>query len=55
MESVPELKAYPYIRLSNNQNPYFSRTQMTGEQFDSLCRVLSMQTAVAPLSLAKGA
>lgn len=40
LESVPELKAYPYIRLSNHQNPYLSRAQMTGEQFGRLVSAL---------------
>ncbi|HYN10603.1 MAG TPA: hypothetical protein VES67_24680 [Vicinamibacterales bacterium] len=38
--SVPELREYSYIRLSNHQNPYFSRSQMTGEQFARLCEAL---------------
>ena len=42
LESVPPLKMYPYIRLSNDQNPYFSRTQMTSQQFDALCRSLRL-------------
>ena len=33
-ESVPELREYPYIRLSNHQNPYLNRAQMTNEQFE---------------------
>jgi len=40
LESVPELRNYPYIRLSNNQNPYFSRSQMTSEQFERLSAAL---------------
>jgi len=40
LESVPELRNYRYIRLSNHQNPHLSRAQMTAEQFDRLCGVL---------------
>jgi len=38
--SVPELRSYPYIRLTNHQNPHLSRAQMTGEQFDRVCAAL---------------
>ena len=34
LESVPELREYSYIRLSNHQNPYLNRAQMTNEQFE---------------------
>ena len=40
LEAVPEMSAYPYIRLSNHQNPYLSRAQMTGEQFERLVAAL---------------
>jgi hypothetical protein len=40
LQSVPEMREYPYIRLSNNRNPYFSRTQMTAEEFGRLCEAL---------------
>ncbi len=40
LESVPELRSYPYIRLSNHQNPYLSRAQMTAEQFQRLANAL---------------
>ena len=40
LESVPELKAYPYIRLSNHQNPYLSRAQMSEQQFRQLASAL---------------
>jgi hypothetical protein len=40
LESVPELRSYPYVRLSNNQNPYFSRAQISSEQFDRLVTAL---------------
>jgi hypothetical protein len=40
LESVPELRAYPYIRLRNHQNPYLSRAQMTPEQFKALLGAL---------------
>ena len=40
LESILELKAYPYIRLSNHQNPYFSRVQMTEEQFGRIVAAL---------------
>jgi hypothetical protein len=36
LEAVPELRGYPYIRLSNNQQPYLSRAQMTPVQFQNL-------------------
>jgi hypothetical protein len=36
LESVPELQTYPYIRLSNNQNPYLSQAQMRQDQFARL-------------------
>jgi hypothetical protein len=38
--SVPELGSYPYVRLSNHQNPHLSRAQMTATQFDALCKAL---------------
>ena len=40
LESVPKLRSYPYIRLSNHQNPYLSRAQMSEEQFGRLVAVL---------------
>ena len=40
LESLPELRDYPYIRLSNHQNPYLSRAQMTEEQFARLVDTL---------------
>jgi hypothetical protein len=40
LESVPELRTYPYVRLSNHQNPYFSHAQMTAERFDRLSAAL---------------
>ena len=40
LESVTELRTYPYVRLSNHQNPHFSRAQMTAEQFDRLSAAL---------------
>jgi hypothetical protein len=39
-DSVQELRAYPYIRLSNNRSPHLNRTQMTAAQFTRLCEVL---------------
>ena len=41
LESVPELKAYSYIRLSNHQNPYLNRAQMTEEQFGRVVAALA--------------
>jgi hypothetical protein len=32
LSAVTELRAYPYIRLTNDQNPHLSRAQMTSEQ-----------------------
>jgi hypothetical protein len=32
LSSVPELQSYPYVRLSNHQNPHLSRAQMTADQ-----------------------
>ncbi len=46
LESVPELTDYPYVRLSNHQNPYFSRTQMTAEQFERVCSILHNEPSV---------
>jgi len=40
LDSVPELRCYPYVRLSSNQNPYFSRAQMTPAQFERLVAAL---------------
>lgn len=40
LESVPELQSYPYVRLTNHQNPYLSRAQMTADQFDRVCAAL---------------
>jgi hypothetical protein len=40
LQAVPELGTHPYIRLSNNQNPYFSLAQMSQEQFSRLCAAL---------------
>ena len=40
LQSVPELRDYPYVRLKNNQNPYLSRAQMTTDQFSSLVNAL---------------
>lgn len=39
-QAVPELVNFPYIKLKNHQNPYFSRAQMTPDQFDRLCAAL---------------
>ncbi len=39
LESVPELRSYRYIRLSNHQNPYLSRAQMT-DQFERVVAAL---------------
>src|SRR5204862_31437 len=44
LESVPELRSYPYIRLTNSRNPHVSRAQMSGEQFDRLEGVLRGET-----------
>jgi hypothetical protein len=41
LESVPELRQHAYIRLSNHQNPYLSRAQMTEEQFSCLTAALT--------------
>jgi len=41
LDSVPELKTYPYIRLSNHQNPHLSRAQMSEEQFGRLVSALA--------------
>jgi hypothetical protein len=40
LESLPEMSSYPYIRLSNHQNPYLSRAQMSEEQFGRLVMAL---------------
>ncbi len=40
LESVPELRESRYIRLSNHQNPYFSRAQMSPEAFGRLTTAL---------------
>ena len=40
LESVAELRSYPYVRLTNHQNPHLSRAQMTADQFDALCKAL---------------
>ncbi len=40
LESVPELRSYPYIRLSNHQNPHLSRAQMTEDQFERVVAAL---------------
>ena len=40
LKSVPELRSYPYIRLTNPRNPYFSRRQMTEDEFGRLVAAL---------------
>lgn len=40
LESVPRLRSYPYVRLSNHQNPYLSRAQMTTDEFERLVAVI---------------
>lgn len=40
LESLPELRSHPYVRLSNHQNPHLSRAQMRPDQFDALCKAL---------------
>jgi hypothetical protein len=40
LESVPALRSYPYIRLTNNQKPYLSRAQMTEEHFKRILTAL---------------
>ena len=49
LESVPELRSYPNIRLSNHQNPYLSRAQMSGEESGGLWLLCSCkQTSPSP-------
>ena len=52
LHSVAELTGYPYIRLSNNQNPYLSRSQMAADQFDALCAAIRgpASTSAEPLN-----
>jgi hypothetical protein len=40
LESVPELRGSGYVRLSNHQNPYFSRAQMAPASFERLVAAL---------------
>jgi hypothetical protein len=40
LDAIPELQSYNYIKLSNHQNPYLSRNQMSSDQFARLMRRL---------------
>ena len=43
IDAIPEMRGYPYIRLRHHQNPYFSRAQMTSEQFQRMCAASSSE------------